>query len=265
MVKRAAVPLAIIAVYAILRLLVAGNLLNSYLQLILMYIGINSILALSLNVVNGYLGEFSVGHAGFMSAGAYAAAFLTVKVLPGADPLWAFPMAVLVGGAVAGLLGLAIAIPSFKTRGDYLAIVTLAFVMMVKSGLENIGAVGGAKGFMGMNRYTSLPVVFLWTAGCVWCVKNLVNSAYGREIQAIREDETAAGILGIDTRRAKIIAFGVSAFWAGIAGGLLAHLLQYINPGMFDIVKSTEILIMVYLGGTASITGSLAGAAVYGC
>lgn len=236
--------------------------LDAYLQLIAIYIGINIILTLSLNLVNGYMGEFSVGHAAFMSVGAYTASLLTVRVFPNAGQL-GFAAAILLGGAAAGLAGLLVAIPSFKTRGDYLAIVTLALNIIVKSVIENIDAVGGPRGFMGMDAYTTLPWVFVWTVASVWVMRNFIYSDCGRGAMAVREDEIAAGLMGVNTRRVKIRVFAVSSFFAGVAGGLFAHVLQYINPGAFDILKSTEILAMVYLGGVGSIAGSIAGAAIY--
>lgn len=239
------------------------TLLDQYLQLILMYIGINIILALSLNLVNGYMGEFSVGHAGFMSIGAYTASLITVKAFSVVPSILLFPSALIAGGLSAALCGMIVSIPSFRIRGDYLAIVTLAFNMIVKSALENIDAVGGARGFLGMDRLTTLPWVFFWTFLTVWIIRNFIYSNYGRGMLSIREDETACALMGVNTREVKILAFTISSFFAGIAGGLFAHLLQYINPRMFDILKSTDILIMVYLGGIGSIAGSILGATVY--
>lgn len=255
----------LLVVGAILSFVIPSQgLLNNYGQLILATVGINIILTVSLNLVNGYLGEFSVGHAGFMAIGAYVSAYLTVKFLPyGTAPFYGFPAAVLAGGLGAALLGLIIAALSFKTRGDYLAIVTLAFAMIVKSGLENLDAVGGASGLLGIEKLTTLPWVYFWTVASVWIIRNLVYSRYGRGILAIREDEVAANLMGINTRHAKILAFVVSSFFAGVAGGLLAHQLQFINPSMFNLIKSTDILVMVYLGGVGSLAGSVLSASLY--
>ena len=239
------------------------ELLDPYVQLILMYVGINIILASSLNLINGYMGEFSVGHAGFMAVGAYTASILTVSVFPGGATFLLFPLAVLAGGLVSALVGLVVAVPSFKTRGDYLAIVTLAFNMIVKSLIENLEAVGGPRGFLGMEKLTTLPWVFFWTVISVWIIRNLVYSNFGRGVLSIREDEIASDLMSVNTRHVKLIAFVVSSFFAGIAGALFAHLLQYINPRMFDILKSTDILIMVYLGGIGSIAGSIIGATIF--
>ena len=238
--------------------------IDPYLQLVLIYLGINVILAASLNLVNGYMGEFSVGHAGFMAIGAYTASVLTVRVLPASWPLaLVFPLAIAAGGAAAALAGLVVAFPSFRTRGDYLAIVTLAFNMIVKSALENIEAVGGPRGYMGMEHLTSLPWVFFWVVVTILILRNLVYSKYGRGMAAIRDDELAGALSTVRTRRVKVVAFVVSACFAGVAGGLYAHALQFINPRMFDILKSTDILVMVYLGGTASLGGSIIGAGIF--
>jgi branched-chain amino acid transport system permease protein len=256
-------PAALLAAFLLCLAASRFGLLNNYLQLILMYVGINIILTVSLNLVNGYMGEFSVGHAGFMAVGAYTSAVLSVRVFP-ENLLWAlFPAVVLAGGLAAALSGLLVAIPSFRTRGDYLAIVTLAYLMIVKSAIENMEVIGGARGFLGISKLTTLPVVFVWTAAALWLARNLVFSNLGRGALAIREDETTAEIMGVDTRRVKLLVFLVSAFLAGVAGGLYAHLLQFINPRSFDILKSTEMLVMVYLGGIGSISGSILGATVY--
>jgi branched-chain amino acid transport system permease protein len=242
---------------------VLPGVLNPYLVQILMYVGINMILTLSLNLVNGYMGEFSVGHAGFMAIGAYISAILTVAVLPQALDFWLFPAVLVVGGLAAAVAGLVVAFPSFNTRGDYLAIVTLAFNMIVKSVLENLDVVGGPRGYLGMPRLTTLPWVAAWVLLTLYLCRNLVYSNFGRGLMAIREDEVAANLTSVDTRRLKIWAFMISAFFAGVAGGLFAHLLQFINPRSFSILKSTDMLVMVYLGGVGSLAGSLLGATIF--
>jgi len=240
-----------------------SGLVNPYIQQVMMYVGINIILTLSLNLVNGYMGEFSVGHAGFMAVGAYAASVLTVWLFPKAWGPFLFPVALVGGGAAAALAGLVVAFPSFRTRGDYLAIVTLAFNMIVKSVLENIDALGGPRGFLGMSRLTTLPWVVFWVLATVVVLRNFVFSQYGRGVTAIREDELAADLSGVNTRRLKVYAFLLSAFFAGVAGGLYAHLLQFINPRSFSILKSTDMLVMVYLGGIGSLAGSILGATIF--
>jgi len=251
------------AFFILMLLLPRYHLLNPYLQQVLMYIGINIILAESLNIINGFMGEFSVGHAAFMSIGAYIASILTVKIIPASMLAIGFPLAVIAGGLAAAGVGFLVAIPSFKIRGDYLAIVTLALVMIVKSIIENIDAVGAARGFMGMDRLTTPAWVFFWTVLTVWVTRNFLYSNLGRGMLSIREDEIACELMSVNTRKVKVMGFVVSAFFAGVAGGLFAHLIQYINPSMFDILKSTDILIMIYLGGIGSITGAILGATTY--
>jgi branched-chain amino acid transport system permease protein len=239
------------------------NLIDQYVQLIMMYVGINIILTVSLNLVNGYMGEFSVGHAGFMAIGAYISAILTTKFIPDAWLAWLFPLTVLAGGIGAGLIGLVVAIPSFKTRGDYLAIVTLAFLMIVKSTIENIEAIGGARGIPGIDKLTTLPWTYFWVVLALWVIRNFIYSNFGRGVLSIREDEIASELMSVNTRQVKLMAFVVSSFFAGVAGALFAHVLQFISPRVFDIIKSTDILIMVYLGGIGSIMGSVLGASIY--
>src|SRR5512136_547267 len=259
--------------------------LSSYIQLVLMFVGVNIMMSSSLNLVNGYMGEFSCGHAGFMAVGAYTTSLLTVwffttgsvfgsNLLP---PAWAvvlFPFILLFGGFIAALAGLLVAIPSFRTRGDYLAIITLAVNYIVKSAIENIQAIEGARGFMGMGRVVNgmqevadIPWMMIWTwifaFLTILLIKRFVSSTYGKGIIAIREDEIAAEIMGVNTRRAKMAAFMLSSGMAGVAGGLIAHILGYINPGSFTIMKSTEALVMVYLGGMGSLSGSVLSAILF--
>ncbi|HMK75472.1 MAG TPA: branched-chain amino acid ABC transporter permease [Thermodesulfobacteriota bacterium] len=259
--------------------------LSSYFQLVLMFVGVNIMMSSSLNLVNGYMGEFSCGHAGFMAVGAYTASLVSVwcftagsvfgpNLLP---PAWAavlFPLILLFGSLVAAIAGLLVAIPSFRTRGDYLAIITLAVNYIVKSAIENIQPIGGARGFMGMGRVVNgmkevadIPWMMIWTWLFVFLtvllIKRFVSSTYGKGIIAIREDEIAAEIMGVNTRRAKMVAFMLSSGLAGLAGGLFAHILGYINPGSFGIMKSTEALVMVYLGGMGSLSGSVLSAILF--
>ena len=261
--KRWIMPVLLVVGLALSFLIPQFDLINPYVQLIVMYVGINIILTTSLNLINGYMGEFSVGHAGFMAVGAYTAALLTMEVIPTSLAKWLFPLTVLCGGLVAALIGLVVAIPSFKTRGDYLAIVTLAFNMIVKSVIENIEAIGGPRGIPGIDRLTTMPWVFFWTVLALWMMRNFVYSNFGRGVLSIREDEIASDLMSVNTQQAKLLAFLISSFFAGIAGALFAHLLQFVSPRVFDIIKSTDILIMVYLGGIGSIAGSILGASIY--
>lgn len=258
---RWALPVLLVVGFAFTVLAQFVPILNGYAQFVLIMIGINIILCASLNLVNGYMGEFSVGHAGFMSLGAYASAIVTTKWLP--DQFIAMPPAIIFGGVVAAIIGFLLALLSFKTRGDYLAIITLAFLMIVKSVFENVPYVGGPRGVLGIDKTTNLPGTFIWVVITLWIMRNMIYSKFGRAVVAIREDEIAANAMGVRTREAKILAFVVSSFFGGVAGGLFAHQLQFINPSSFDIIKSTEILVMVYLGGIGSLAGSILGAVIF--
>lgn len=255
------------------------GLIDPYYELVLMFIGVNIILSASLNLINGYMGEFSCGHAGFMAVGAYVSSVLSVwlftedgklgaALLPPDVAVYLFPVILMAGCVAAALAGLLVAIPSFRTRGDYLAIITLAVNYIVKSVIENIEAVGGARGFMGMKKVVNamtevadLPWMMIWvmigTLFTLVVIRRFVSSTYGKGIVAIRDDEIAAELMSVNTRRLKMVAFMLSSGLAGLAGGLFAHILGYINPGSFTIMKSTECLVMVYLGGMGSLSGSV--------
>lgn len=258
----------IVLFYGILHLW-AG--INDYRVLVVKLTLISIILTISINVINGYQGEFSCSHPGFMAIGAYVSSTLTLWLFAddkifGAPVLspelapWFFPLALLIGGAAAALGSLLVAIPSFRTRGDYLAIISLAFMFIVKSAVENLNVIGGARGMGGQPDLAPLPVIFIWTMLCIWIIHNFVTSILGKALNAVRDDEAASESMTVKTRKTKMTAFMFGAFWAGIAGGLFAHVLAYINPGMFSINRLAEILAMVYFGGLNSIIGSIVGA-----
>ena len=238
-----------------------SNSYNPYFLDIALSCGINITLAASLNLINGFTGQFSLGHAGFMAIGAYSSAVLTTnygaKLLPlvGNQTWILFPLALCVGGIVAALAGLVVGIPSLRLKGDYLAIVTLGFGEIIRVILQNIDAVGGARGLIGIPAYTNLFWAFGLAAITVYVVWALVNSTYGRGFIAVSDDEVAAEAMGINTTRYKIIAFVVGAFFAGAAGGIYAHKVQYIAPVGFDFNKSIEIVVMVILGGMGRNVG----------
>ena len=240
----------------------AFHLIDPYIAQIFMYIGINVIMTASLNLVNGYLGEFSVGHAAFMAVGAYAASFFSLSIFSHCGPLL-FPLSLLAGGFASGVIGFLVAIPAFKARDDYLAIITLALIMITKSVLENLPWFGGPQGYSGIPKYTNLSWVFAGAVITVVAVRNIVRSGFGRGIIAVRDDEVAANLVSVNTRQVKIIAFVIAAFFAGVGGGLFAHLIQFINPRTFSILKSTDFLLMLYLGGSATIGGPILGASIW--
>jgi branched-chain amino acid transport system permease protein len=241
---------------------------NPYFLDIAVTCGINITLAVSLNLINGYTGQFSLGHAGFMALGAYSAALMTTNfggtLLPlvGGQTWILFPLALYVGGLVAALAGLLVGVPSLRLKGDYLAIVTLGFGEIIRVILQNIDAVGGPRGLIGIPEYTNLFWTFGLAAITVYVVWALVNSTYGRGFIAVNDDEVAAEAMGINTTRYKIMAFVVGAFFAGLAGGIYAHFKQYIAPQGFDFNKSIEIVVMVILGGMGKNVGVI-GAAIF--
>jgi len=245
--------------------------LSDYRLLTLKLTLIAVMITLSLNVINGYMGEFSCSHPGFIALGAYTASVFTVglfvsdklygpPLLPPFLGPFMFPLGLILGGLAASLGALVVAIPSFRTRGDYLAIISLAFMFIVKSAIENLELVGGPRGLSSQPDWANLPTVFLITALCIWIINNFVNSTLGKALNAIRDDESAAEAMTVDTRRTKIAGFLFAAFWAGVAGGLFAHVLRYVNPGTFGIQKLAEVLAMVYFGGLNSVYGSIVGA-----
>lgn len=255
-----------LALVAAFGLQLAGPQIDDYAVNILVLIGINIILAVSLNLVNGHTGQFSLGHAGFMAAGAYASSMVTLAFAPSvaaAGP-WAvqafFVGALLLGGAVAALCGLLVGLPSLRLRGDYLAIVTLGFGEIIRVVIQNTEALGGARGLEGIPPYTTLFWTFGTAAITIYVVASLVNSTYGRGFLAVRDDEIAAEAMGINTTKYKVVAFVTGAFFAGLAGGLYAHFITYIAPEGFNFLKSVDVVVMVILGGMGSTPGVIAAA-----
>jgi branched-chain amino acid transport system permease protein len=245
--------------------------LSDYRVLVVKLTLIAVIVTLSLNVINGYMGEFSCSHPGFMALGAYAASVFTVSlfvndklfgaaVLPAFLGPFFFPIGLFLGGVAASIGAMVVAIPSFRTRGDYLAIISLAFLFIVKSLIENLEVVGGPRGLGSQPDWANLPVVFLTTVICIWIINNFVRSTLGKALNAVRDNEMAANAMTVNTRRTKFIAFLFAAFWAGVAGGLFAHVIRYVNPSTFGIQKLAEVLAMVYFGGLNSVYGAIVGA-----
>lgn len=240
--------------------------LNPYHLDILTKIGINITLAVSLNLINGYTGQFSLGHAGFMAVGAYTAAAFTMfmgpRLLP-SDPnlshtlgtILLFPSALIIGGLMSSVTGLLVGAPSLRLKGDYLAIVTLGFGEIIRVIFQNVESLGGALGLNGIPAYTN----FFWTFGLAsittYVVASLVNSTYGRGFIAVHDDEVAAEAMGINTTKYKIVAFTLGAFFAGMAGGLYGHYTLSIDPKGFDFIRSIEIVVMVILGGMGNTFG----------
>ena len=247
--------------------------INPYYARIISLVGINITLAVSLNLINGLAGQFSIGHAGFMAVGGYAATYLTVyhgasiAALVGGTPM-SGPGSVLVmaasltvGALAAGVAGLVVGIPSLRLKGDYLAIVTLGFGEIIRVIILNIPAVGGATGFTAALPITNFFWIFSVALLTIVIVRNITQSTFGRALGAIRSDEIAAEAMGVHTTRYKVLAFVISAALAGVAGGLWGQLFANpLNPQNLNFVKSIEVIVMIVLGGIGSITGAVLGA-----
>lgn len=256
---------------SLLFLSVLSKNLDPYIYQILVFFGINSILAVSLNLINGFTGQFSIGHAGFMAAGGYFSAALSVyqgekllnilSFLPKDLAQGAiFLVFLILGGLFSAILGLIIGIPTLRLKGDYLAIATLGFGEIIRVAILNLDVVGGPRGFPGIPKLTDITWVTFWAFIAVVVIYRIINSSHGRAIISIREDETASESMGINTTYYKVLAFSIGAFFAGIAGGLFAHYLMMLHPSSFTFMRSVEILLMIVLGGLGSITGSIFGA-----
>ncbi len=231
-------------------------------------VGVAVILAVSLNIINGITGQFSIGHAGFMAVGAYISGALSlataeqrVGFMPelASDQLF-FLLSLLTGGAAAALCGFLVGLPSLRLKGDYLAIVTLGFGEIIRVIVQNTPALGSALGLSGIPQRSTIFMVWFWVFIVVLTARRLVDSPHGRSLLAIREDEIAAEAMGVDTTAYKVRAFVVSSFFAGVAGGLFAHFVPIINPGTFTFVKSMEVVVMVVAGGLGSTTGAVVAA-----
>lgn len=242
------------ALFAVGQLAISSEMLDQYYQIILTSMCINIILAVSLNLINGFTGQLSLGHAGFMAVGAYVAVVMTQRLdLP-------FMVALFAASGAAALAGLLIGMPTLRLKGDYLAIATLGFGEIIRVILQNIEYVGGPSGILGIDKLTTWPWLFAATLLTIVVVVNLVNSSYGRAIISVREDEVAAELMGINTTRYKVLAFVIGAMFAGLAGALYAHYFYIIKPETFNFMKSFDILVMVVLGGLGSTTGAVVAA-----
>ena len=248
--------------------------INPYHARIINLIGINITLAVSLNLINGLAGQFSIGHAGFMAVGGYAATYLTVyhgvsianlvggSVTAGVGSIVVMVSSLTVGALAAAFAGLLVGIPSLRLKGDYLAIVTLGFGEIIRVLILNIPAVGGATGFTDAIPITNFFWIFSVAILTIVIVRNIALSTFGRALGAIRGDEVAAEAMGVRTTRYKVLAFVISAGLAGVAGGLWGQLFANpLNPQNLNFVKSIEVIVMIVLGGIGSITGAVLGAA----
>ncbi len=248
----------VIALFVIVQALIWTNILSAYLQVTLMTVCINIILAVSLNLITGFTGQFSLGHAGFMSIGAYACAFITMRM----PTTVGFLLGILAAIILAGIVGFLVGLPTLRLRGDYLAIATLGFAEIIRILFVNLEITNGAAGLSGIPQFVNWPWMFFFTAGTVLLVANFLKSTHGRACISIREDEIAAETMGVGTTRYKVTAFIIGACFAGMAGALYASYFYVIKPDYFGFMKSIDILIVVVFGGLGSLSGSILAAVV---
>ena len=265
---------SIILLFVLMKILMSANILTKYYTGIVIFICINIILAASLNLATGYLGQLALGHAGFMAVGAYASAITAIAIKPSIvefcstlpegikfliNPATVILLtSLIVAGIIAGLVGIAIGIPALRLRGDYLGIITLGFGEVIRVVINNIKPItGGAQGLSGIPRITTFNNVYWITVVVVTILYTLTHSRQGRAIISIREDEIAAEAVGIRTTKYKVMGFAIAAFFAGIGGGLYAHYIAFLDPNTFGFMRSVEILVIVVLGGMGSLTGSI--------
>lgn len=245
-----------LVIYGALMFAMNSGILDNYWTGIMIMACINIVLATSLNLASGYLGQLTLGHAGFMSVGAYVSAILSIYFqMP-------FIVSLIVGAIAACIIGILIGIPTLRLKGDYLCIITLAFNEIIRVIMLNLNITNGAKGLMGIPMNTDFTTGFISVVVTIYVIYSIVKSRHGRAIISIREDETASELAGIPTSYYKILAFAISAFFAGLAGGLYAHYMGMLVPKTFDYNKSVEILVMVVLGGLGNLKGSVIAAIV---
>ena len=246
--------------------------LDDYNARLLVFIAINVILATSLNLINGFTGQFSIGHAGFMAVGAYSSAYFTVTYGKAVQDSLSFLgdagsssvvliIAILIGALVASIAGLIVGIPSLRLKGDYLAIVTLGFAEIIRIVILNIDAVGGATGYQ-VPGYANFLWIGILAVITILVIHNIVKSDTGRALISIREDELAAEAMGVNTTRYKVTSFVIGSSFAGIAGVLFAHYNKFLSTNDFQFIKSFEIIIMIVIGGMGSMTGAILGAII---
>ena len=281
MPARYAINAVLVALFLIVgESMIGGGIVSRYQTTVLEQIGIYIIMAVSLNIATGYLGQLPLGHAGFMSVGGYACALFVMRNMdkfgltfatmatPSLASVMLFALGLLFGGVCAAICGLIIGIPALRLKGDYLAIITLGFAEIIRVVMLNIDSVlgfeltGGAKGLTGIPSYTNFLNTFIVVAIVIFLIHTMMKSRHGRAIIAIRDNEIAAEASGVNTTYYKTLAFVASAFFAGIGGGLYAGCIGVMAPAKFGFMKSVEILVMVVLGGMGSMLGSVVSATV---
>ncbi len=246
--------------FTLITLMMNVGILGSYHQITLYNICINIILAVSLNLIIGICGQFSLGHAGFMCIGAYSAAIVVRSM----GNMMGFGLGILAGLIISSIAALIVSIPTLRLRGDYLAIATLGFAEIIRIAVLNMDITNGAAGLTGIPKLTTWPLLFVLMVISVVIVTNFGRSRQGRACISVREDEIASEAMGINTTRYKTTAFVVGAMLASVAGALYACNFYVIKPDLFTFNKSIDILVMVVFGGMGSITGSVIAAVFIG-
>ena len=244
---------SILLTFAVVQALIWAGILNSFYEITIAMICINVILAVSLNLVTGFTGQFSLGHAGFMSIGAYVCALISMRM----GSTQGFLLGIITGALAAAFVGILIGIPTLRLKGDYLAIATLGMAEIVRVVFLNLEITNGAAGLNGIPRYANWLWLFFFTVTAIVLINNFLKSSPGRACIAIREDEIAAESMGINTTKYKVMAFAIAAFFAGLAGGLYSSYFYFLKPDLFGFMKSVDILVIVVLGGLGSLTGSV--------
>lgn len=243
----------LLAVYLVVLGLIGAGIIDDYIQATMATICINIILAVSLNLITGFTGQFSLGHAGFMAIGAYATGLVTMRF----PTVWGFLGGLLLGAVLAAVVGFLVGLPTLRLRGDYLAIATLGMAEIIRILLLNFEFTNGAAGLSGIPQFVDWTWMFVFTTGSVILIANFLKSRPGRDSIAVREDEIAAESIGVNAVRAKTLAFVVGAFFGGVAGALYASYFYFIKPDLFGFLKSIDVLVIVVLGGMGSLSGSV--------
>ena len=241
------------ATYLIVLVLIQAGVINAYLQATMVTICVNIMLAVSLNLVTGFTGQFSLGHAGFMAIGAYSTGLIPMAI----PTVWGFVLGLATGAVLAAMVGFLIGLPTLRLRGDYLAIATLGMAEIIRVLLLNMGFTNGAAGLSGIPQFVNWSWLFVLTVGTVVLITNFLNSRHGRDCIAVREDEIAAESIGVRSTRVKTLAFMTGAFFGAVAGGVYASYFYFLKPDLFGFMQSINILVIVVLGGLGSVSGSI--------
>jgi len=264
--------ISLVFIHELVSSILQVEILSSYIVQLIMFVEINMVMTASLGMINGFTGQFSIGHGGFMAVGAYTSVFFTTVIFKilGSQPVSQNPLgysvfffSLIMGGLFAGFTGFLIGIPTLRLKGDYLAIVTMAFGEVIRTIIRVSDTLGGPRGISGVPAMTKMTIASVFAIVSIWLMRNFLGSTYGRASRAVRDSEIAAEITGINTTRQKILVFSIASAFAGCCGGLYAHILQFVHPDNFTFMKSLEYLIYLYIGGASSLSGAILGASIF--